>query len=165
MFQNAKKIKNYTGLKTALVTAAIVAVLDQLTKLAIIGAMRPNQVIETVPGLLDIVFFKNTGAAFGIFTDGGWVRTLLLAATSIVAIVVMGFLIYQSSSALMTFALSLVTGGAAGNLIDRVRLGAVVDFLYFHIGKHYWPAFNVADSAITIGVFLAIISYIKEQKE
>lgn len=151
-------------MKAALVTAVAVAALDQLTKLAIIGAMRPNQVIEAVPGLLDIVFFMNTGAAFGIFTDGGWVRTLLLSATSVIAIVVMGFLIRQSKSALMTYALSLIVGGAAGNLIDRVRLGAVVDFLYFHAGRHYWPAFNVADSAITIGVFLAIISYMREQK-
>ncbi|MBI5903926.1 MAG: signal peptidase II [Deltaproteobacteria bacterium] len=165
MFQNAKKIKNHPGLKTALVTAVAVAALDQLTKLAIVGAMRPNQVIEAVPGLLDIVFFKNTGAAFGIFTDGGWVRTALLAATSVAAIVVMGFLIYQSRSALMTYALSLIVGGAAGNLIDRVRLGAVVDFIYFHAGKYYWPAFNVADSAITIGVFLALIAYMKEQRE
>ncbi|MBI5826411.1 MAG: signal peptidase II [Deltaproteobacteria bacterium] len=152
-------------MKTALVTAVAVVVLDQLTKLAIVRAMHLNQIMEAVPGLLDIVFFKNTGAAFGIFTDGGWVRTVLLSATSIAAIAVMGFLIRQSRSALMTFALSLITGGAAGNLIDRVRLGAVVDFLYFHVGKYYWPAFNVADSAITIGVFLAIISYMKEQRE
>lgn len=159
------EIKNSPGLKTALVTAVAVVVLDQLTKLAIVRAMHLNQIMEAVPGLLDIVFFKNTGAAFGIFTDGGWVRTVLLSATSIAAIAVMGFLIRQSRSALMTFALSLITGGAAGNLIDRVRLGAVVDFLYFHVGKYYWPAFNVADSAITIGVFLAIISYMKEQRE
>ncbi|MEK7773390.1 MAG: signal peptidase II [Deltaproteobacteria bacterium] len=159
------EIKNFSGLKTALITAVSVIVLDQLTKLAIVGAMYPNQMIEAIQGLLYIVFFKNTGAAFGIFADGGWLRTVFLAATSVAAIVVMGFLIWQSRSALMTFALSLITGGAAGNLIDRVRTGAVVDFLYFHAGKHYWPAFNVADSAITIGVFLAIIAYMKEQRD
>ena len=153
------EIKNFPGLKMALATAVTVIALDQLTKLAIVRSMHLNQMMEAVPGFLDIVFFRNTGAAFGIFTDGGWLRTVFLAGISAAAIVVMGFLIWQSESALMTFALSLITGGAAGNLIDSVRTGAVVDFLYFHAGKYYWPAFNVADSAITAGVFLAIFSY------
>lgn len=147
------------NLKTIFSTALAVTVLDQLTKYLVMRSLDLNQVVETVPGLFDLVYFKNPGAAFGIFNDGGTMRTVFLIATSLVSLVVIGVLMKQSKDALMTFGLSLIAGGAVGNLIDRARFGAVVDFLYFHIGEYYWPAFNVADSAITVGVALAIISY------
>lgn len=147
------------NLKTILLTALAVTVLDQLTKHLVMRSLDLNQVVETVPGLFDLVYFKNPGAAFGIFNDGGAMRTVFLIATSLVSLVIIGVLMKQSKDALMTFGLSLIAGGAVGNLIDRVRFGSVVDFLYFHIGEYYWPAFNVADSAITVGVALAIASY------
>lgn len=147
------------GLKIIIATALAVAVLDQLTKFAVMRSLAFNQVIETIPGFFDIVYFRNPGAAFGIFNDGGVLRTVFLISTSVASLIVIGVLLKQSKDTLMTFALSLVAGGAVGNLIDRARFGSVVDFLYFHIGEHYWPAFNVADSAITVGVALAIASY------
>ncbi|HXI09212.1 MAG TPA: signal peptidase II [Thermodesulfobacteriota bacterium] len=147
------------SLKIILLTALSVTALDQLTKYIVMRSLNLNQVVETVPGLFDLVYFKNPGAAFGIFNDGGIWRTVFLIGTSVVSLVVIGALLRQSKDTLMTFALSLIAGGAVGNLIDRVRFGAVVDFLYFHIGEYYWPAFNVADSAITVGVALAIASY------
>ncbi len=147
------------NLKIILLTALSVTALDQLTKYIVMRSLNLNQVVETVPGLFDLVYFKNPGAAFGIFNDGGIWRTVFLIGTSVVSLVVIGALLRQSKDTLMTFALSLIAGGAVGNLIDRVRFGAVVDFLYFHAGEYYWPAFNVADSAITVGVALAIASY------
>lgn len=147
------------NLKTIFSVALAVTVLDQLTKYAVMRSLNLNQVVETVPGLFDLVYFKNPGAAFGIFNDGGVWRTVFLIGTSLVSLVVIGALLRQSKDSLMTFGLSLIAGGAVGNLIDRARFGAVVDFLYFHLGKYYWPAFNVADSAITVGVALAIASY------
>lgn len=147
------------NLKIILLTALSVTALDQLTKYIVMSSLDLNQVVETVPGLFDLVYFKNPGAAFGIFNDGGIWRTVFLIGTSVVSLVVIGALLRQSKDTLMTFALSLIAGGAVGNLIDRVRFGAVVDFLYFHAGEYYWPAFNVADSAITVGVALAIASY------
>lgn len=147
------------NLKTIFFTALAVTVLDQLTKHLVMRSLSLNQVVETVPGLFDLVYFKNPGAAFGIFNDGGTMRTVFLIAISLVSLVIIGVLMKQSKDALMTFGLSLIAGGAVGNLIDRARFGSVVDFLYFHIGEYYWPAFNVADSAITVGVALAIASY------
>lgn len=147
------------NLTTIFSTALAVAALDQLTKYIVMRSLALNQAVETVPGLLDLVYFKNPGAAFGIFNDGGVWRTVFLIATSLVSLVVIGVLLRQSKDSLMTFGLSLIAGGAVGNLIDRARFGAVVDFLYFHLGEYYWPAFNVADSAITVGVALAIASY------
>ncbi len=147
------------NLKIILLTALSVTALDQLTKYIVMSSLDLNQVVETVPGLFDLVYFKNPGAAFGIFNDGGVWRTVFLIGTSVASLIVIGALLRQSKDSLMTFALSLIAGGAVGNLIDRVRFGAVVDFLYFHAGEYYWPAFNVADSAITVGVALAIASY------
>ncbi|MBI5587637.1 MAG: signal peptidase II [Deltaproteobacteria bacterium] len=147
------------NLKMILFTALAVTVFDQLTKHLIMRSLSLNQVVGAIPGLFDIVYFKNPGAAFGIFNDGGVWRTVFLIGTSLVSLVVIGALMKQSKDTLMTFGLSLIAGGAVGNLIDRARFGSVVDFLYFHLGEYYWPAFNVADSAITVGVILAFISY------
>jgi len=146
-------------LKTILITLVAVAALDQLTKYLVTSHLGLNQVVETVPGFFYLVYFRNPGAAFGIFNDGGIWRTVFLIGTSVISLCVIGVLLKQSKEPLMTFGLSLVAGGAVGNLIDRARFGSVIDFLYFHIGSYYWPAFNVADSAITVGVVIAIASY------
>lgn len=146
-------------LKILVLTAAPVIALDQITKALILRSMFPGQMIKIVSGLFDLVYFQNQGAAFGILNDGGVLRTAFLVGTSVIALAVIGYLLKGSKNSVMTFSLSLVAGGAVGNLIDRARFGYVVDFLYFHIGPYYWPAFNVADSAITVGVILAIFIY------
>lgn len=140
-------------------TAVTLVILDQVTKHLVTARLRVNGVIEVVPGLFNIVLYRNPGAAFSVFNAGGYIRTLFLIAVSVAALVIIFVLIRQSKDTLMSFALSMVAGGAAGNLIDRVRYGSVIDFLDFYAGNYHWPAFNVADSAITVGVILAIFSY------
>lgn len=153
-----------TNLKAFLLIALAIVILDQATKAVIIGRVAVNDGFNVVPGLFDIVHFRNTGAAFSLFSDGGLLKKLFLALTSIAALAVIWFLVKNERRRLMAFALSLIAGGAAGNLIDRIRLGEVVDFLYFSLRGYHWPAFNVADSAITVGVGLAIFSYLRGEK-
>lgn len=156
------EIKN--TLKIFILTMVSVAALDQLTKYVIMAALHPHQAIEVLP-FFNIVYYRNPGAAFGIFNDGGALRTLFLIGTSTVALIVIAVLLRQSKDPVLSFALSLIAGGAAGNLIDRVRFGSVIDFLDFYVSSYHWPAFNVADSAITAGVVLAVFSFYSDPKE
>ena len=145
--------------QTIVITAVAVIVLDIVTKAMITGALYHGEAIAVVDGFLNIVYYRNPGAAFGIFNDGDMLQRAFLIGSSVVALVVIGVLLRSAKNGLMSLGLSLVAAGAVGNLIDRVRVGTVVDFLDFHIGRYHWPAFNVADSAITIGVVLAVFSY------
>lgn len=148
-----------------LVTGTVVAVLDQATKLLVAGYLYRNQVIEVIPGLFNLVYYRNTGAAFGVLNNGGTLKVLFLISTSLIALGVITYLVRETKSFILTFALSLVAGGAVGNLIDRLLYGSVIDFLEFYVKGYYWPAFNVADSAITVGVFLAALHYLKAPQE
>lgn len=139
----------------ALVVAAVVF-FDQLTKALIIHNMALYETAEVIPGLLNIVHWRNPGMAFGFLKEGGFLRTLFLAGVSLLAIIIIGVLLRHAKDAFTRSALSLIAGGAIGNLIDRLRYGEVVDFLDFHLGRYHWPAFNVADSAITVGVLLSL---------
>lgn len=134
-------------------------VLDQITKAVIIDRLAIGASAAVIDGFFDIVHFRNPGAAFSIFASGGAMRTIFLIGTTIAALVIIFLMIRQSKDSPSTFSLSLIAGGAIGNLIDRLRFGEVVDFLYFHIGRLYWPAFNVADSAITVGVLLTFVLF------
>jgi signal peptidase II len=111
---------------------------------------------ERVTSFFDLVLTYNHGMSFGLFNNGGGLSAPLfaLAAAAIVAVLV--FWLSRARSEMLAGAIGLIIGGAVGNLIDRVRLGGVIDFLYFHLGSWYWPAFNVADSAICIGVFIML---------
>lgn len=146
-------------LKVLVLTALGVAIADQATKALVTAGLGKNQSVEVVPGILNLVHYHNPGAAFGVLTGSGLLGTVFLVLVTLVALVVLAILIRKSSDVLSVFALSLITGGAVGNLIDRLRLGAVVDFLDFHIGPYHWPAFNVADSAISVGVALALYAF------
>ncbi|HHL39529.1 MAG TPA: signal peptidase II [Deltaproteobacteria bacterium] len=141
------------------VTACAVVVVDQLVKLLVISRLALHDVVEVVPGFFNLVHVRNPGAAFSILSDGGMVRTVFLVAVTAAALVVIAFLLRSATDRLTVAALSLVAGGAVGNLIDRLRFGEVVDFLDFHAGPYHWPAFNVADSAITVGVVLALSAH------
>ena len=138
--------------KYAFIIALSVFVLDQITKLSIKNSIPLHGSIEVL-SFLDIVYFENIGSAFGMFKNLG---NAFFIAAAVVACIAVSFLIIKDHQNAIGY--SLVLGGAIGNLSDRIMHGAVIDFLYFHIGKHYWPAFNVADSALTIGVTLLIIS-------
>ena len=140
--------------RVALIAAAI-AILDQLTKVLVVRFIGENESRPVIQGVFSLVNWRNSGAAWGIFQG----FNLILAVVSVLTILVLylfrhSFQMQRPSSSI---ALGLIAGGIIGNVIDRVRLGHVVDFLLFYIGKYQWPAFNVADSAICCGVALYLI--------
>lgn len=138
----------------------LVIVLDQYTKYLIIQSFALHQSHDVIQNYVTIVHARNKGIAFGIFaTQGSGTQTILLIITSCLAI---SFIFYLVSSLkgkqlYATITLSLILGGAMGNLIDRIRWGEVVDFIDLHWHHYHWPAFNVADSAISVGLVLLII--------
>jgi len=136
--------------------AALVLLADQATKWLVLQTMPLGEVIP-ITGFFNLVHVRNPGAAFSFLADaGGWQRWLFAAF----AIGVSALLIFMMRRApeqrLFCFAAALVIGGAIGNLIDRLVFGEVIDFLDFHWQGWHWPAFNVADSGITVGAFLII---------
>ncbi|MEN8140148.1 MAG: signal peptidase II [Thermodesulfobacteriota bacterium] len=137
-----------------------VIALDQGTKLWIMNTFTLHEVKEVVAGFFNLTYLYNAGAAFGLLAevDGAW-KKWLFVAVAVVAIYVILQLFKQyglKKSFMFTGGLGLIGGGALGNVIDRLRYSAVIDFLDFYIGDYHWPAFNVADSAIVVGVGLFI---------
>ena len=145
--------------------APAVWVLDYFTKIWAMEALKvPRRSIELIAGYLDFSYAENTGVAFGIFDslESTW-KPYLLAALGLVAVVAILLYYWKGPSGrrLLYIALSVTTGGIVGNLTDRLLRGYVVDFIEFHIhDSFYWPNFNVADSAITVGIILLIIDSI-----
>lgn len=150
-----------------LAIAGAVIGLDQLTKLWIVKSFSLYESWAVIPGFFNITYLTNKGAAFGFLASqtGAW-RHYLFLVLGTVALGVIGFAWSRLRCAhpLYGVSLPLIAGGALGNLIDRIRLGAVVDFLDVHIRGHHWPAFNVADSAISVGVAVFFIANILEEK-
>lgn len=139
-----------------LALAVLVIALDQLTKYAITQSLAFGEYVTIAP-FFDLVLTYNTGAAFSFLRDAsGWQHGFFITVALIVSAWIVYLLLRHPGSALFNLALGLVLGGALGNVIDRLRHGAVVDFLHFHIQQYSWPAFNVADSAITCGAALLI---------
>jgi signal peptidase II len=136
--------------------AAAVLLLDQVSKLAVTASMRTLET-HVITGFFNLVLVYNTGAAFSILADApGWQRGLFIAIGAIASMVIVVLLRRHAADPRFCLALSLILGGAIGNVIDRVLLGHVVDFIQLHAGGWYWPAFNVADSAISCGAALLI---------
>ena len=149
-----------------LVVSAIVLVLDQVTKFYIDRSMQLYSSIPVVEHFFNITYLRNKGAAFGIFADSRF-RLPFFILVSVIAVVVIVTVIrrLRDDQTLAAVSLSLIFSGALGNLIDRIRLGEVIDFLDAHWYAHHWPAFNIADSAICIGVaLLAIDMYLEERR-
>ncbi len=140
-----------------------VVIIDQATKALVINTVRLSDTIELLP-ILDIVYLENTGAAFSMLAQaGGWQRWFFVALALGVSIALMVWLRrIRSEQTLLAVGLSLVLGGALGNVIDRVMHGYVVDFIYFHWGPHYFPAFNIADTAISIGAGCLLLDAFRE---
>jgi signal peptidase II len=143
-----------------LLIAVLVLCLDRLTKWAVGRNIALHDSIQVIPGLFRLTHVQNSGAAFGLFADSPsqW-KIAVLVLFSIVALVIVSMLLWRNSHSMSTtgLGLSLILGGALGNLWDRLVNGRVVDFLLFYIGDHQWPAFNVADSAIVVGAGLLVI--------
>lgn len=151
-------------LKRWLGIAALVIVLDQVTKLWITSHFVFGEKLPVL-GVFDLVLAHNTGAAFSFLHDAGGFQRWLFSGIAIVASAWIVWLLRRhATQMLFALALSLILGGALGNLIDRVAYGYVVDFLAFHWGEHYFPAFNVADSAITIGAALLILDSVRSAR-
>lgn len=137
--------------------AALVLVLDQVTKRLVLSQLVPYQDIVVVTPFFNLVHVHNTGAAFSLLADqSGWQRWFFLAMGLAASAVIVWLLHGTRGRAPFCIALSLILGGALGNVIDRLIHGHVIDFLDFHWAGWHWPAFNVADSAITLGVALLL---------
>lgn len=145
-----------------------VLVLDQVTKYLVLSSIHLYERITVIPGFFNLTHVRNKGAAFGLLADvpGIW-RSLFFITTTLTALAVIGFLIRKTQDRLQVWAFSLIAAGAAGNLIDRIRFDEVVDFIQWYFRSFYWPSFNVADSAISVGVGLLILDMVlkKEPKE
>lgn len=149
--------------------AVLILALDLLTKWWIRSSFELHQSLEIIPGYLRIIRVHNTGVAFGLFADfhSSW-KPYLLALMAVVAVVVI--VIYSarmpSGRIMLQLALAVTMGGILGNFIDRIVRGFVVDFIEFHIhDSFYWPTFNVADSAITVGIALLLLDTVKNPEE
>jgi len=151
-----------------LVTTLFGVAIDQGTKAYIVAALDLHQSWPVFPGFFSITHVRNPGAAFGFLAEASPLfRVAFFIAITLIAL---GLILYYlgrstEAEARQAAGLSLIFTGAVGNLIDRVRFGEVVDFLDVYWGVHHWPAFNVADSAITIGAILLIWTLIREGRE
>jgi signal peptidase II len=155
-------MRRYYSLSTI---CLIILISDQATKLYVDTNFRLHETVPVIRGFFHLTYVRNKGAAFGILADNA-VRIPFLISVSIIAM--LGILWYikriRADQKLALFSLSLIFSGAFGNLIDRIRLGEVIDFLDLFWQRHHWPAFNLADSAITIGVALLFIEMWREDR-
>ena len=144
--------------------SALVIVLDQLTKSWVTAAFELGDSL-TVTSFFNLVLAYNTGAAFSFLADaGGWQRIFFVVIAVVASAVIVYLLRKPQNHTLLNAALALILGGAIGNVIDRIRLGHVVDFIQVHGAGYYFPAFNIADSAITMGAALLIWDSFRKPK-
>lgn len=147
-------------LRVGLLIAAAAAALDQFGKFAVLHyfgetGCRGHRAVVT--SFLDLVITCNRGVSFGLFNDNAGMNAVVFSLVAAFVVTILVVWLWRVRSAFLAAAIGLVIGGAIGNVIDRLRLGGVVDFLYFHVGTWYWPAFNLADSAICLGVAAMLI--------
>ena len=151
-----------------LATVAVAVLLDFITKAYIDSNMSLHESVVVIGGLLNITYVRNPGAAFSFLASASpGFRSVFFLTVTILSIVLVLYYIAKSRTEepLMIFALSLILSGALGNFIDRVRMGEVIDFIDVHLGAYHWPAFNVADSAITVGACIMLFALFKRPKE
>ena len=144
-----------------LLFATVIVILDQATKQVITHTLSVHENFEVIPGFFSVTHIRNTGGAFGLLAGKVTVvRTLFFLAVSVLAlgIVFYFYSTFTPGKPWLAAAFALIFGGALGNLIDRLRFGEVIDFLDFYIGSVHWPAFNVADSAISVGAGILFFS-------
>ncbi len=146
--------------------ASLVVIADQLTKWLVVSHFMLYESRVIISGFFNLTYLRNTGAAFSLLADANpaW-RSYFFIGVAIGALVFVGFAFreYRRRGLLFVFAFAFVAGGAVGNLIDRVHAGSVVDFLDFYVSSYHWPAFNVADSAIVVGVGFFMLASLLEK--
>jgi signal peptidase II len=146
----------------------VLIIIDQITKFYIDSKMSVHQSIEVISGLFNITYVRNPGSAFGFLAGASAeFRSIFYLIITMLAV---GLILYYVAKSdddenLTPLSLSLILSGAVGNMIDRIRFGEVIDFLDVYIGSLHWPAFNVADSAISIGAVILIVEMIRRSKE
>ena len=147
-------------------SGAVIA-LDQITKLMIAGTLELHQRITVIPGFFNLTLAYNEGAAFSFLSDaGGWQRWFFTALAIVVAAILVAWLKRLTPADKgSAIALALIIGGALGNLIDRLLYGHVIDFIQWYYKSYYWPSFNIADSAITVGATLLILVSLFDQRD
>ncbi|MCO5102252.1 MAG: signal peptidase II [Burkholderiaceae bacterium] len=142
--------------------AAAVVVLDQATKFAIEHLLSYGERRAVVPGLFDLTLVYNRGAAFSFLAQAdGWQRWFFIGIGAAAAVFIVWLLARHASQRLFAFSLALILGGAIGNVVDRIARGHVVDFVLLYWQRFHWPAFNVADSAITVGAVLLVVDELR----
>ncbi len=157
MAKNKSAFKSGAGVWLWLGLALIIFLIDQLTKIAIVGAFQLGEALP-ITSFFNLVRVHNPGAAFSFLADaGGWQRWFFTGLGFVAAMVMVYLLRMHAGQILFCMALSLLLGGAVGNVVDRVLYSHVIDFLDFYYGTWHFPAFNVADSAITVGACLLIL--------
>jgi signal peptidase II len=152
------------GRSTYLWIAGVIVALDQVTKALVDDFMTLHESRTIVEGLVRLTYVQNRGAAFGILSEAGLpYQSLMFSVVSLLALLAIALYAWRMpvQSRLPQTALAMVMGGAVGNLLDRARLGYVIDYVDMYWGPHHWPAFNVADSAITVGVALLVIDILR----
>ncbi|HEX4606124.1 MAG TPA: signal peptidase II [Candidatus Angelobacter sp.] len=145
--------------KYHIMIASLILLCDRMTKALVAQKITLHDSVDVIPGMFRLTHVQNQGAAFGLFAESPfeW-KVAMLVMFSLAALAVVSALLWKNGNALnaTAIALSLVFGGALGNLWDRVTSGRVIDFLDFYVGNHHWPAFNIADSAIVVGALLLL---------
>ena len=147
--------------------ALIILLLDQASKWMAVTHIQAHQAFSVIPGFFSLVLVKNRGMAFGIFSQtrsGFYYYFLIFTTLGATSVILFFFFWIKSNKKWLTVGLSLILGGALGNLVDRIRLGFVIDFLDFYFKSYHWPAFNVADSAVTVGTFWLLFNIIQGKK-
>ncbi len=146
----------------------VIIVLDQWTKLHVMETMRLHESIPVIPNLFSITYIRNPGAAFGFLSSSSSsFRFVFFGITSVFALGLLGTILVRMPAEEWMGQLSVagILGGAIGNLLDRLRYGEVIDFLDFYVNGYHWPAFNIADSAITVGVCFLILHFAFEKQK
>ena len=151
--------------RTLAIITSVILVFDQATKLYVDANFRLHESVPVIRGFFHLTYVRNKGAAFGILADNAVRIPFFITVSTIAMIGIFWYIKHiRAEQRLTFFSLSLIFSGALGNLIDRIRLGEVIDFIDIFWQRHHWPAFNVADSAITVGVTLLFIEMWREDR-
>lgn len=148
--------------------STVTVILDQASKANIMQTMRLHESIPVIPEFFSLTYIRNPGAAFGLLASSGHgFRLAFFGMTSLFALGLLGMIFFRlrRNDWIGQLSIAGILGGAVGNLLDRVRFGEVIDFLDFYVNGYHWPAFNIADAAISVGVFFLILHFALDKPE